>query len=276
MAAADMLTFPAGALGVDPVRLPIIAREEGWLALNKPAGLAVGADPLEAQHADLVSALSAAITAGKPQLAKLGISYVGRVHGLDAVATGVAVLALSPAAETDMRNAVGSQRWEFVYDVLAQTGKHAEDIAIACDLPLARHATEPRMIVSRATGKKCATHFTPARSLGRWTLWEARTRDNRPHQVRVHASERDLRVPGESTYGSVPRVFLSDLKSKYRAGRDLERPLHPSIAMHLREVRFTTSGGVETHVTTPRPKSFEVLLRRLAEAVSAGPRELRF
>jgi 23S rRNA pseudouridine955/2504/2580 synthase len=276
MATPDMITFPGGVLGIEPVRLPIVARGEGWLAVAKPAGIAVGGDSLEAQSPDLGAAIVAALTAGKPQLANLGITHLGRVHGLDAAASGVLVLALSPGTEAQMRNAIGSRQWEFVFDVLTQTGNHPEGTTIVSDLPLTRHALEPRVLVSHATGKRCETHFTPVRTLGRWMLWEARTRDNRPHQIRVHAVERGLRIPGETTYGSVPRVFLSDLKPKYRPGRDDERPLHSSICLHLREVGFTAAGKAATRVTAPRPKSFEVLLRRLEEAASIGPRELRF
>jgi len=275
MSARECITFPAGVLGAEPARLPVLARGEGWMALAKPAGVSVGSEALEPTAADLIGALQSALAAGKPQLLRLGITHAGRVHHIDAAATGAVVLALGAEAEARSRNDVGSQRWEFVFDVLAEANVGDEPAPLTCDLPLVRHATEPRMVVSHATGKKCATTFTPVRSLGRWGLWEARTQDNRPHQIRVHARESGLRIPGENTYGRVPRVFLSQLKSKYRAGGDDERPLHPGLALHLREIGFRGAAEAAIRVVAERPKSFEVLLRRLADSAT-GVRQLRF
>lgn len=276
MADHDMITFPSRELGLDPVRLPILERGNGWIAFSKPAGIAVGGDTLEATSPDLGAALVRALAAGKPQLGRLEITFAGRVHVLDALATGAVVFALSPEAEAKMRNAVGSRQWEFVYDVLAQTTNRPEGEPVGCDLPLVRHGVEPRMVVSHAAGKRCHTSFKPLRPLGRWTLWEARTRDNRPHQVRVHAAESGLRIPGETVYGGIPRVFLSDLKPRYRPGRGDERPLHASLCLHLREIAGTDANGAAFRVSAPRPKSFDVLVRRLEEAAGVGPRELRF
>jgi 23S rRNA-/tRNA-specific pseudouridylate synthase len=275
MPARDCLTFPAGVLGAEPARLPVLARGDDWIALAKPAGVSVGSEALEPTAADLLVALQGALAAGKPQLLTLGITHAGRVHHIDAAATGVVVLALGAGAEARLRNDVGSHRWEFVFDVLAEANVGDEATPLTCDLPLVRHASEPRMVVSHATGRKCATTFGPVRSLGRWALWEARTRDNRPHQIRVHARESGLRIPGENTYGRVPRVFLSQLRVKYRAGRDDERPLHPGLAVHLREIVFTGPDQTAIRVVAEPPKSFAVLLRRLADSAT-GVRQLRF
>jgi 23S rRNA-/tRNA-specific pseudouridylate synthase len=275
MASESLITFPAGVLGRDPTRLPILASGPDWIALAKPAGVALGNDLLESRWADVLGALDAAIREGKPQLARLGITHAGRIHSIDAEISGVLILAVGPEAEARLRNDVGSGRWEFVYDLVTQASKHEETV-MTCDLPIVRHATEARMIVSHATGKKCATTFEPVRALGRWHQWEARTRENRPHQIRVHAAERGLRIPGETVYGRVPRVYLSELKPRFRPPRGREeRPLHASLALHLREIRMADAAGGLTRIEAARPKTFDVMLQRMAAAVESGPRVLR-
>jgi len=268
--ARDLITFPSGVLGVDPVRLPVLGQGDGWLAFSKPADMAFGKDVFSPASPDLLPALQEAVAAQKPQLISLGIAHVGRVHPVETAASGVVVFATNPKAETRLRNAVGSRQWEFVYDLLAQQTSSDAPVALTCDLPLVRHATEPRMTVSHATGKKCETVFTPLHSFGRWTRWEARSAENRPHQVRVHAWECGLHVPGDGLYGRVPRVYLSQIKRRYRPGRRDERPLHPSLCLHLREIAFPEAGGQMVRIECARPKTLEVMQRRLEEA--AGTR----
>lgn len=274
MASTELITFPAGVLSADPIRLPVLGRGVGWLALFKPAGVGLAPEALETGVGNIESALVSAIGAQKPQLTALGLTYAGHVHHLDFDASGVAIFATSAQDEARMRNDWGSQRWEFVFDLLTETGRSEGEKAVTCRLPLARHPAEPRMVVSHAGGRKCETAFAPVRSFGRWACWEARTRENRPHQIRVHASESHLRISGENTYECVGSVFLSELKRKYRPGRDEERPLHPGLCLHLREVRFPGESGRTESVAAARPKSFSVLLRRLEEA-GGGERQLR-
>lgn len=270
MPTCDLITFPAGALGVDPVRLPVLARGDGWLAFSKPADLAFGKDVLCPSAPDLLPAMMAAVTAKKPQLVALGIEHVGRVFPVETAASGVVVIATNPETETRMRNAVGSRKWEFVYDFLAQQTAAGAPTAMTCDLPLVRHATELRMLVSHAGGKKCETMFTPMHSFGRWTRWEARSAENRPHQVRVHAWECGLHIPGDGVYGRVPRVYLSQIKRRYRPSQREERPLHPSLCLHLREVAFPDANGAIIRVEVARPKTLAVMQRRLEEAAGSS------
>lgn len=260
----DLITFPPGVLGDEPRRIRVLARGEGWFAVDKPAGLALAADALHPEGApSLAGAIHAAALAGKPQLTALGIGGCSRIHSLDAEASGVAILACGEGEASALRNSLGSGRWEFTYQFLAQ-GSSGEP-SITCDLPIAKHPTLARMIVSHRQGKRCATIFTREKILGGFELWTALTRENRPNQVRLHAAESGLRLLGEYTYGRVPPVLLSSLKRKYRPGRHAEQPLHPGLALHLQEVRFPAPGSAEAGVRAGRPKTFDALVRRLEE-----------
>jgi 23S rRNA-/tRNA-specific pseudouridylate synthase len=258
-----MITFPPGALGPAPVRLPLLASEEMFFAVAKPAGIGVWSDALDPEGVPLlVPALEQALAAGKKQLRDLGIARAGGVHRLDIEATGVVLLARTEAAEAVLRNAAGSRQIEFVYDLVTERGR-GEPRAFSCDLPLVRDEEAGRMVVSHRRGKQCATQFVPVREFARHVLWEARTHENRTHQVRVHAAESGSGIVGERIYGRVPLVFLAAIKPGFRPGRD-ERPLHGPLALHLREVVLALPALPAVAVRAPRPRSFEAMLERLA------------
>lgn len=259
MSGSELISFPPGVLGADAVRLPVLVRQADWFAVNKPAGVAVCADPLEPAAPGLLEAIGAALHAGKPQLQRLGIADCARVHGLDAEATGALVLATSPEAHARLRNAVGSRRVQFVYEFVA-SGRLACEVD--CALPLARHSAEPRMVVSHRDGRISETSFRLVRELGEYRVWEARTRENRPHQVRLHAAESGLRIPGEAIYGRVPLVYLSAVKRGFRPGRGEERSLHSPLALHLREIEIHEEGAT-VRVSAPLPRSLAVMIELL-------------
>jgi len=261
---SDLITFPPGVLSPGPMRLPVLARGEGWFAVAKPAGLLLASDAMHPEETPtLVGAIHAAASAGKPQLAALGIGGCARIHGIDAEVSGVAVLASTEESAALLRNHIGSARWEFVYDLVTEA--HDGPGEITCDLPLVPHETRPEVVVSHRAGKRSRTTFTPVRRLGRHALWEARTLENRPHQVRVHAAESGLRIVGESLYARVRLVYLSSLKRGYRPGHDEERPLHPGIALHLRAVRALPGSRPEVAAEAPLPKTLAALVRRLED-----------
>ncbi len=258
-----MITFPPGVLAPEPVRLNILARGTGWFAIDKPAGLLLAPDTLHPEDApSIVGAIHAAATAGKPQLAALGIGGCARIHAMDAEISGVAVLAADPDAAARMRAALGSGRWHFHGELVAETVDGPGEFE--CDLPLVRHASQPRIIVSHREGKRCRTAFTRLQSLGSHALWRAVTAENRLNQIRVHAAESGLRIAGEALYGRVRAVYLSALKRRYRRGTEDERPLHAGVALHLHRINFEDSAG-PVEIESPRPKSLAALVRRLAQ-----------
>ncbi len=261
---ADLITFPPGVLDPGPVRLSIVARGESWFALDKPAGLILAPDAFHEDNAPtVVTAIHAAATAGKPQLAALGITGCSRIHALDAELGGVVVLASSEKAAPAMRNEIGTGKWEFTYDLVTEAYEGPD--TIECDLPLLRHGRLPRMVVSHHAGKRCTTKFTLVRRLGAYVLWEVRTNENRAHQVRAHAAECGLRIVGEFLYVRVRLVYLSALKRDYRPGRDEERPLHPGLALHLRKVTSGKGAAFTVSAESKRPKTLATLIKRLEE-----------
>ena len=60
--------FPPPLLGEAPIRLPILKDTDGWLAIEKPAGVGMRAHPWDERTPDLDSALNAQLENGKPEL----------------------------------------------------------------------------------------------------------------------------------------------------------------------------------------------------------------
>ena len=265
----DFISFPPGYLGGRPQKFPLIANEEGFFALNKPAGLASAQHEWTLGKPDISMALRRELLNEKPQLARLGIEGLYRVYNLDAEVSGVLLFAKNELHEEILKNAVGSSQLRFKFHLLA--AYDGEEREFLCDLPLARHVTDRRMLVSHKTGKKCETRFRFVRQYGRYQLWEAETSDMRVHQARVHAAERGLRVVGESLYSKGDQIYLSQLKKGYQANSDREeRPIYAALCLHLLEVAFAIPDSDFDPIAAPLPSRFETLLKRLG-----GPRKSR-
>lgn len=266
---APFISFPERYLGERPVKFPLLANTDGYFALNKPAGLACFRHEWTFGRPDVSMALRRELLNEKPQLKKLGVEGLFRVYGLDAELSGVLLYAKNVEWEERLKNALGSQQLTFRYHLLAQTESKSRERL--CDLPLARHSHEPRMLVSHRTGKKCETRFRYLRSFGRYQLWEAESRSLRMHQLRMHAAESDLTLVGESEYAQGERIFLSMLKKDYRRrGRQAERPIYEQLCAHLVSVEFELPEESPPAIAAPLPKGFESLLKNLDRL--KGPR----
>ena len=207
MAADNFISFPEGYLGPRPLKFSLLANNEEFFAVNKPAGISCFQHEWTLGHPDLSMALKREIISGKPQLSRLGIEGVYRVFNLDAEVSGALVYAKSAAAEAKYRNSCGSRQFVFRYHLLVRT--EVEERELYCDLPLAQHFQEQRAMVSHKTGKKCETRFRFLRPFGQYQLWEAETRDTRMHQVRLHAAECGLEIVGEDLYSNC-LLYTSD------------------------------------------------------------------
>lgn len=259
MSAKGMITFPPGVLGKEPVRLPLLMRNQDLFAVSKPVGVGVSSDPFDPGVPLLLDAVVGAIASGKKQLVDLGIQYAGRVYGLDSELAGVLIFATNKESEVFLRNAIGSRQCEFVFELLAET--QSSEVEISCDLPLGRNEGIHKVFVSHGEGKKSSTKFTPGQQVGNYTLWEARTPENRSHQIRIHAAESGLRVVGEGMYSRVRHVYLSDLKRGYRQTSKTEEPLNKSVCIRLKEVVVPQRGAAPVRIEAPRPRSLEATLK---------------
>lgn len=249
------LSFPPGELReYEAVRLKILSCGNGIVALEKPAGIETLGEKLRAQ-----------IDAGKPSACALGIARPQLVFAPEAEVSGIAIFAdkNSGAAET-WKNAFGSAQFTFRYRLLARPSTALQD-AFFCRLPVAQHFTEARALVSHTTGKKSETAFRRLEKLGNFELWEAVGTFPRFHQIRLHAQECKLPIVGDTLYGNVPAIRISELRPKKRLNKGEDKALYPEICLHLAEISVAENvpGIPAQTLVAPLPAGFETLLKKL-------------
>lgn len=266
---SKFISFPEGYVGARPTTFPLLVDDLDFFAINKPAQLACYQHEWTQGMPDVSMALKRELLNGKPQLARLGIAGVYRLFRLDAHESGALMYAKNSEAEVSLRNAVGSRQFIFRYHILAHT--ESEERQFSCDLPVAKHFHQHRALVSHSTGKKCETHFKYLRNFGQFQLWEAETRDDRLHQVRLHAAENGLRIVGDKQYGGFDELFLSKMKKGYRPNSEREKALYDGVCVHLVNIEFDIPDRDIKPVHAPLPKRFATMLKRLEENKTYRP-----
>lgn len=245
------LTFPPGALGEAPVRIPVLWNDGCLLALNKPPGVPAFQDSrLGGGARSLLATINDRAKAGQPQFQRLDIRSLAAVNLLDRDLSGIVLYAKSPEAKGNFKNAMGSLHFSFRYRFLAQADEGAEERF--CELPLAVHNRESRTLISHQTGKKTFTRFRCLQDLGRWRLWESESPYDRFHQVRLHAFEAGLRILNETVY---PAGAASAIDTGTRR--------YDGLALHLFAIRLPL-GDHSIELEAPYPAPLATLLKRLS------------
>ena len=155
--------FAAGILGEEPVRLDVLAHGEGWVALDKPAGVAFDDHPWQENVTTVLGAMRTQLEAGKPELIRLGLKEPGAVIGPEPEVAGIALLADRATVLAAWREALGSGTFVFRFEFIART-EDAPEIGGLCDLPIGMDDHLGRAFISHAKGKFATTRFEAGRA----------------------------------------------------------------------------------------------------------------
>lgn len=256
------LGFPPPLLGDDPVRLPVLWDDGTTLAIYKPPGVLVLEDNWYPKVPVLAAAIGYQAQQQKPEFQRLNIPEDGLVaiYSLDPEISGIVLFSRGAEVSQQLKNDLGAGKMTFRYHLVAEAAPQEE--FLQCDLPLARHFTASRMVVSNRTGKAAGTRFNLLERIGgRYTLWQAEVNYPRRHQVPLHAFECGIKVLGDSIYAQSHPLYLSRIKRHYVLGKkqEEEKPIHNSISIHLAECELADG----TRISCAPGKSFVGQLKQL-------------
>lgn len=240
--------FPPPLLGIKPLRLEVLCVKNGLLGLEKPKGILIDAHPWHTNYPAIIPALRSQIATKKPELDNFKLKHLYAAYPLDPEITGIALLITDKYYLDKYRNAYGSFAFHFRFNFLALHNQTVED-SLECHLPLCPHSQEKRMFVSHKRGKRASTHFKKIAQHDQYDLWQAETQYLRPHQIRIHAAESDLKMIGETLYTSrkatQPPAPKQSLKPKHPASQGID--------LHLKEILWE-----KEIVISPLPKKMLV------------------
>ncbi len=188
----------------------LLGRGDGWLALDKPAGLPVFPPHREPGGESLLSWLLAAQPAQALHDWPAGFEG-GIAHRLDVSTSGQVMVARTPADLAELRLLFEQHLLHKEYRLLSWRevpwDRHEVEVPIAHD----RHR-KARMVVQRGQATPHRGAWYPARTrlqrsgptrdrLSEWSAWMS---SGVTHQIRVHCAFAGLALAGDGLYGGGP------------------------------------------------------------------------
>lgn len=220
----------------------VMSRGEGWLVLDKPAGLAV--------HGGSGVALGVieALRATWPEQRALEL-----VHRLDRDTSGCLLVAATRSALLSLQRQMRDGSMEKKYLALV-TGSWPGGLT-EVNAPLRKNtlSSGERIVRADVDGKPALTRFRVVQRLPGFTLVEARLETGRTHQIRVHCQLMGHPVAGDPKYGA---------RDANREAREfgLRR-----MFLHAAELIFEDPAThAEAAGRAPLPHELAEVLRRLA------------
>ena len=281
--------MPEELRGITPVapsqRLVILAEQEEWLALDKPAGLAV--EPERWDHA------AACVSGGLLELAleRSGAAPAAQdessapvplerrlraVHRIDKDTTGILLVAKSIESERYLRRCFqgGLMRKEYLALVEGEF-RPSDSEEELIDAPISNDPRRTGRMLVRSGGRASRTRVRVARAFRGFTLVSCFPETGRTHQIRVHLAHAGFPLVVDPLYGRRSELLLSEIKRRYQPKRgQAERPLMDRLTLHAAALEFPFRVGASEpdpekdpvqRVEAPLPSDFERLLRQLAK-----------
>ncbi|MDR2435756.1 MAG: hypothetical protein LBD33_00355 [Puniceicoccales bacterium] len=194
------------------IELPIVHSDGRCIAAVKPVNL-----PCRVGKFSILNQVRANLQDSAVQA--LGIDYPGIVYDIECGLSGIFLLSKSKESMNILKNAYGSYLFELTFDLLCAESGSDKGQEIECSLPIAKHATEDRMIISAKTGKKSRTTFNFIEKFGKYEHWQAKCTYLRRDQICLHACEVGLAVLGDGKYGKAKIPAFDELKRNFKRNR---------------------------------------------------------
>ena len=245
--------------------IPVLFEDEHLLALDKPAGLLVTADPLAPERPSLMGLLHAGIASQKPWARERKLDYLNHAHRLDFETSGAILLAKNQPAFVALADLFGNDKPLKKYVVLAWGVPPA--VTFEVNAALAPHPLKiGQMRVDLKDGKRAKSEFQVLEQFSDWALLRALPLTDRIHQLRVHLKHAGFSIVGDELYGG-KKLWLSRLKKDFhlKPGRE-ERPLISWVALHAEELDLVHPfTGAALSIKSEWPKDLRVAVKYLRQ-----------
>jgi len=237
LAAGTRVDLHALAREPEPIALGperVLAERDDWLALDKPAHVAV-----QATRASRLAALEPALreARGEPGWAA--------VHRLDRETSGVVVFARDARAAARLGSAFSERRARKRYLALVSPPPARDAFSVSGWIARTLHPTRYRYTLRSgpAPGHRASeTRFRVLARAGDRALVEAEPVTGRTHQIRVHCEAEGCPIVGDTRYGGAPAT---------------------RVQLHAAELAFADRGE-ELVVRAPLPPDLEAAFLALA------------
>ncbi|MBN2185101.1 MAG: RluA family pseudouridine synthase [Candidatus Krumholzibacteriota bacterium] len=253
-----MLRFKApkpSEVSAEDIPLDIVYEDGDLLVVNKKAGMVVHPAPGNAAGT-MVNALLAHCT----DLSGIGgVLRPGIVHRLDALTTGLLVVAKNDRVHIELSRQLMERKVRRIYFAIIW-GEMPENEGLI-DLPIGRSKSDrKKMAVVRSGGRPAVTYYNALDTFGPFQYIRVKLGTGRTHQIRVHLSHAGHPVLGDPVYGGrkVRRGSLSkeDMESGHRALTLIDRQ-----ALHAGELSFFHPSRKEmVSFTAPLPDDFSSVI----------------
>lgn len=225
-----------GAAG-ENAPIPVLARGDGWIVVDKPAGLAT-TPMVRRPGADVAT--------------QLGMSPA---HRLDRYTSGCLLLTSDPQRARSFDRAFREHRIAKEYVVVVAGEPTAAQFEVDAPLGVDTRSRVTGKIGVLPDGAPARTLFTVLARDGERTLLRAEPRTGRRHQIRVHLAHIGLPIVGDVLYGPDERHFI-----RLQRGQPFAVPAGLAPGRHLLHalrLRFDDPGsGVPIDVLAPWPADF--------------------
>jgi len=222
------------------VPIPVIARGDGWLAVDKPAGIPV--HPVNSVRENTIIRMLRR---------QEGIEGLRLTHRLDRETTGVLLVAENAGTASTLSTAFERGRVKKEYLALVNGVMQEEEGTI--DLPIG-DAPGSKVFVRRAVvegGERAVTRWRIERRLEGSTLLRLFPETGRRHQLRVHLEAIGHAILGDGLYGRPDRDYLDLVAGTRDARRERGEP-------HRQLLHCARLAVGEIDVEAPTPPDFSL------------------
>ncbi len=233
--------------GAAPLAQAILYEDEGLLALNKPAGVAVHGG------SGISLGVIEQLRAERPKARFLELA-----HRLDRDTSGILLVAKKRSMLVALHDMLRSGAMDKRYLALARGQFKDEKKVVKASLHKFLTESGERRVMVRDDGKVSQTVFRRKQRFEEATLLEAQLLTGRTHQIRVHLAHLGCPIAGDDKYGDFAW-------NKALARQGLKR-----MFLHAASLRFTHPvQGELLRLDAPLPPELDQFLARLTPLTDA-------